>query len=400
MITAAALPESAVPIASSQQSDVRRRIAAIDVLRGVVMVLMVFDHTRETIYLHLQVTDPMDVASTAPALFFTRLAADFCAPVFVFLTGLSAWLYAHPANAAERSPRGFLFKRGLLLVALEWTLVSFAWTGEASPWWVSLQVIWAIGVSMIALALFAGLPRWLIACVGLVIVLGHNLTTPFHVAAGDPGFWIWSVLHERNFLIPPGGWLVVKVSYPVLPWIGVILLGYAAGPWYSQAIDSRRRSRLLVALGVASLSALLVLRGFDLYGETLAWIAGLDSVRTLMSFLNFTKYPPSLDFLLLTLGVAFLVLAWLESVDNWLTRALALYGGAPMFFYLLHLYVLLVLQKTLVATVGANHGERFGVDHIAWVWIVAVALAVALYFPTRAFANYKRRTSRAWVRYF
>jgi len=377
----------------------RARIAAIDVMRGLVIVLMLLDHVREAIYLHMQVGDPMDVGATEPQLFFTRLTAHLCAPTFVFLTGLGAWLYANPAGQPARSPREFLVKRGLLLIFLELTVVNFAWTGDVPPHTLWLQVIWAIGISMVVLGLLSGLPRWLLAAIGFVIVFGHNLLTPISFPPGHPLFAVWTILHERAFLVAEGA-LKIKVTYPVLPWIGVILLGYAAGPLYSQAIDAARRTKALVLLGLGCLALLVVLRGFNIYGETLPWVAGADFTHTLMSFLNYTKYPPSLDFLLFTIGIAFLLMAWFERADNGLSRALAVFGAAPMFFYIVHLYVLLILQKLAVATVGPTHGTRFGVDDFYWVWIGAVLLAVALYFPTRAFARYKRTSKQAWVRYF
>lgn len=375
------------------------RIASIDVLRGLVMVFMLIDHVREAIYLHMQVGDPMDVAATSPALFFTRLLAHLCAPTFVFLTGLGAWLYANPARGAPRSAREFLLKRGLLIIALELTVINFAWTGDIPPHTLWLQVMWAIGISMVVLALVSGLPRWLLATIGFTIVFGHNLLTPIHFPPGHPLFAIWTILHERAFLVPEGA-LRIKVTYPVLPWIGVILLGYVAGPLYSAAIDGLKRTQTLVKLGFGCLALLLVIRGTNFYGETLPWVAGPDAVHTVMSFLNFTKYPPSLDFLLLTLGTAFLILAVLENLHNAATRALSMIGGAPMFFYIVHLYLLLVLQKLAVLAFGANHGTRWGVDEVYWIWVGAAVLVTVLYFPTRAFAQYKRRTARAWVKYF
>jgi uncharacterized membrane protein len=401
--TAAATPYSSAPaIAPAQAAALQRsRIAAIDMLRGLVILLMLVDHVREAIYLHMQVSDPIDVAATEPALFFTRLSAHLCAPVFVFLTGLSAWLYAHPALGVERPASDFLFKRGLLLVVLELTLVNFAWAGDLPPKTVWLQVIWAIGISMIVLSLLL----WLrvsyraLAALGLLIVFGHNLLTPISFQPDEFGYSLWTLLHDRAFLVADGP-VQVKVTYPVLPWIGVILLGYVAGPLYSRAFSSEARAAMLIKLGVGCLVLLAVLRGFNIYGETLPWVAGGDFVHTLMSWLNFTKYPPSLDFLLFTLGVSFLLLNRFEALDNRASRALVIFGGAPMFFYVLHLYVLLVLQRLAVATVGANHGARFGVDDVYWIWIVAAVLAVALYFPCRAFSRYKRTSTRAWVRYF
>jgi len=377
----------------------RSRIASIDVMRGLVMLIMLMDHVREAIYRHLQVGDPMNVATTAPDLFFTRLSAHLCAPTFVFLTGLSAWLYSHPPTGRTRPVRGFLLKRGLLLVVLELTLVNFAWSGEFPPTVIWLQVIWAIGLSMIVLGVLSELPRWALAVSGFLIVFGHNALTPVTFAPGSVLHIPWAILHERVFLIADGS-MKIKVTYPVLPWIGVILLGYAAGPLYSRAVTAARRTRILLALGIGCLCVLAVLRGFNIYGETLPWVRGPDFVHALMSWVDFTKYPPSLDFLLLTLGAAFLLLAGFESRDNPATRALVVFGGAPMFFYLLHLYTLLVLYRVALALFGPNHGERFGVDQVWWIWVVAACLGLALYFPCRAFTQFKRTSSHAWVRYF
>jgi uncharacterized membrane protein len=387
----------AMPLDQAVQA-VRSRIAVIDVLRGLVMLIMLFDHVRETLYLHMQVTDPMTVASTAPALFFTRMAAHFCAPMFVFLTGLSAWLYAHPA-AGPRNATGFLVKRGLLLVALELVVVNFAWAGKFPPPVLYLQVIWVIGLAMIVLALVHRLPIKLLGAVGALIVVGHNALTWMSFEPGTVGYTLWTVLLHRGFLVAEGA-VKLKVTYPLLPWIGVILLGYAAGPLFGRAMAPQRRRQLLLTIGGAALLSLAVLRGFNIYGEELPWVHGETAVQTVMSFFNFTKYPPSLDFLLMTLGTGFLVLAWLEPVENWFTRACATFGGAPMFYYLLHLFVLLGLQHLLVALFGANHGARYGIDVLWPVWVVSLALMPVLYLPCRAFANFKRTSKQAWVRYF
>jgi uncharacterized membrane protein len=376
----------------------RSRIAVIDVLRGLVMLIMLFDHVRETIYLHMQVSDPMDVTTTEPALFFTRLAAHFCAPAFVFLTGLSAWLYAHPASG-PRPATGFLVKRGLLLVFLELVFVNFAWAGVYPPPVLYLQVIWVIGLAMIVLGLVHKLPTALLGAIGLAIISGHNALTWMSFAPGTLAYDAWTILLHRGYLVADGA-VKLKVTYPLLPWIGVILAGYAAGPVYAATMAPQRRRRILVMAGVGALLLLAVLRGFNIYGEALPWTVQDSAVRTVMSFLDYTKYPPSLDFLLMTLGTAALVLAALESRDNWFTRACATFGGAPMFYYLLHLYLLLAMQHLLVAAFGANHGVRYGVDHLWPVWVVALALMPVLYVPCRAFARYKRTSKQAWVRYF
>lgn len=379
-------------------ATVRTRIAVIDVLRGLVMLIMLFDHVRETVFLHHQVGDPMDAAHVDPALFFTRLAAHVCAPMFVFLTGLSAWLYAHPA-AGPRSASGFLFKRGLLLVVLELVFVNFAWSGAFPPAVLYLQVIWVIGLAMMALAVLHKLPLKVLLVLGVAIVAGQHLFTGLRAEEGSVAYSLLTVLLQRGYLVADGA-MKIKVSYPLLPWIGVIVLGYAAGPLYARAFSAKARRRWLLALGAGSLLLLGLLRGFNLYGETLPWVAGETALRTAMSVLNFTKYPPSLDFLLFTLGLGMLGLAWLESVDNGVTRVCATFGGAPMFYYLLHLYLLLIIGIILTAVLGANHGARYGVEHIWQVWLIALALMPVLYFPCRAFARYKRSSQQAWVRYF
>jgi uncharacterized membrane protein len=376
----------------------RSRIAVIDVLRGLIMLIMLFDHVREAIYVHVPLSDPVDAVHTDPALFFTRIATHFCAPLFVFLTGLSAWLYAHPASG-PRSATGFLVKRGLLLVFLELVVVNFAWYGVFPPQTIFLQVIWVIGLAMIVLGLVHKLPTALLGAVGLAIIFGHNALTWMSFAPGTVAYDVWTLLLHRGYLVADGA-IKVKVAYPLLPWIGVILAGYAAGPVYAATMTPERRRRILVAAGVCALLLLAVLRGFNIYGEELPWTVQDSAIRTVMSFLALTKYPPSLDYLLLTLGTGALALAALEPRDNWLTRACATFGGAPMFYYLLHLYVLLGMQRLLVATLGANHGARYGVDHVWPVWVVALALMPLLYFPCRAFARYKRTSKQAWVRYF
>jgi uncharacterized membrane protein len=238
-----------------------------------------------------------------------------------------------------------------------------------------------------------------LALLGVAIIAGQHLLTGLQAQEGSAGYYLLTLLLQRGYLLADGA-MKIKVSYPLLPWIGVILLGYAAGPLYARGFASMTRRRWLLALGGGSLLLLAVLRGFNLYGETLPWVAGDTALRTFMSVFNFTKYPPSLGFLLFTLGLGLLGLAWLESVDNWFTRACATFGSAPMFYYLLHLYLLLAIGITLTAVLGANHGSRYGVEHIWQVWLIALALMPVLYFPCRAFANYKRSSTQAWVRYF
>ncbi|MBH3370218.1 DUF1624 domain-containing protein [Pseudomonas carnis] len=377
----------------------RKRLLSIDALRGLVILFMLLDHVRETFLLHRQVSDPMSIDSTEPALFFSRTLAHLCAPVFVLLTGLSAWLYGQKYQG-RRDVSAFLFKRGLFLVVLEFTLVNFAWTFQLPPSVIYMQVIWAIGISMIALAALVWLPRaWLIG-LALVIIAGHNLLDGLHFAAGSMLHVPWTILHERNWIEVSEN-LRLRTTYPVLPWIGVIALGYGLGPWFANATLPDVRQRYLLVAGVGALVGFGLLRALNGYGEQ-PWQAYDSSVLTLMSFFNITKYPPSLLFLALTLGIGLLLLLAFERAGHkrWI-GVLAVFGAAPMFFYLLHLYVLKILYVACVALFGLNHGTYFGFDDIGAVWLAALLLPIALYLPVRWFAGLKaRRRDLAWLKYF
>ena len=374
------------------------RLRSIDALRGLIILFMLLDHVRETFLLHRQVGDPMDVASTAPELFFSRTLAHLCAPLFVFLTGLSAFLYGEK-HSGRRDVSTFLFKRGLFLVFLEFTLVSFAWTFQFPPTVIYLQVIWAIGLSMIALSVLVYQPRPVLAALGVLIVAGHNLLDGLHFGVESALHIPWAVLHDRGW-IEVSDTLRLRTSYPLLPWIGVIALGYAAGPWFaSTASATARRSKLWLS-GLGLLGGFVLLRLLNGYGEK-PWSVGATDVQTVMSFFNITKYPPSLLFISLTLGLGLLLLIALE---RWQERAwlkpLVIFGAAPMFFYLLHLYVLKLLYLIAVAVWGLNQGTYFGFDSVGAVWLCSAVLAVVLFPAVRWFAALKgRRRDIAWLKY-
>lgn len=375
------------------------RLTSIDQLRGTVIVLMLLDHVRETFYMHQQVGDPMVVDQVEPALFVSRLLAHLCAPVFVLLTGLSAWLYASGKPDGRRAASAFLLKRGLFLVVLELLVVNFAWTLQFPPSVMYLQVIWAIAISMIALAGLLWLPRGALAVLALAVIAGHNLLDGVRVQGDGVLAVLWKVLHQRDWITVTDG-LRLRTSYPVLPWIGVIALGWVIGPWFARGGDALLRQRRLWMAGAGALLAFVILRAVNLYGDS-PWQSFATLGSTLMSVFNVTKYPPSLLFLLLTLGIGLLLLRLYEQPR--VARALAPLadiGAAPMFFYLLHLYVLKLLYVLAEARWGHTHGAYFAVDHVASLWVITALLALALYWPTRAFARFKaRRRDLAWLRY-
>jgi len=373
------------------------RIQSIDALRGLVMLLMLLDHVREHFFYYVPMSDPVNINTTESSLFFTRLSAHFCAPIFVFLAGLSAYLYGQKKQEGKQSLMVFLLKRGLFIIILEITLVNFLWFGTYKT--IFLQVMWAIGLSMISLGFLSKLPRLWIGIIGFSIVAGHNLLSPIHFEPNEFGYVIWTILHDRGFLISDG-LIPIKVSYPVLPWIGVILLGYFAGPIFSDKMTSEKRIKTLSTLGISSLVLLLIIRGFNIYGETSHWFVQDSSVKTMMSFVNFTKYPPSLDFILLTIGIGLLLLSLFEKINTKYLLLLKTYGSSPMFFYLFHLLILLIIYQICILIDGLNKGNYYGVDSVGEIWLITFILAIALYYPTKLFSEYKRKSTYPLIKYF
>lgn len=378
------------------ESVLKKRIESIDIMRGIVMLIMLLDHVRERFFYHQQVSDPMTLDTTSTELFISRLAAHFCAPIFVFLTGVSAWLYSHPQSSPERSAKGFLIKRGLFLIALECTVITFQWIGNYDMIW--LQVIWAIGISMLALALVISLPHFYLAIIGLVIVFGHNLLTPITFLPNEWGYTIWAILHDRGNILS-NDYIGIRASYPVLPWIGVIILGYVLGPIYSASFETNKRHQYLISLGLICFVIFAILRGLNIYGETLDWQQSDSFIMTLKSIFNLTKYPPSLAYLLLTLGGMLLCLSVLEWVKPKYGKVLAIFGSAPMFFYITHLYLLLILYQLAINILGPNYGDLYAFTNIGYVWLTSILLAVLLYFPSKYFSQYKHQSKQAYIKY-
>lgn len=379
------------PTISEEAQALRSRIVSIDALRGLVMLLMLVDHVREFIYLHAQVRDPMDLSLTPPGLVLTRLTSHFCAPVFILLTGLSASLHAQK-HGDRRATSVFLAKRGLLLILLEVTLVNLAWTRSLTPPILYLQVIWAIGLSMVALAALLWLPRAALILFAAAVMLGHNGLDGLVLQRGDTGYVLWSILHQRGTIELP--WGVARTSYPVLPWFGVIAAGYALGPLFAGAVAPGTRRAWLLALGGTALAAFFSLRSFNGYGEPVPWRTGATPLLTVLSFVNLTKYPPSADFLLLTLGLGLGLLALLEAVPARRLAWLLTFGGAPLFFYLAHLWLLRLLHDGALALGLAGPSDRIEAGAPWQIWLVAAILVPPLWLACRWMVRLKRRT--AW----
>ncbi len=377
----------------------RTRLESIDAVRGFVMILMLLDHLRETWLVLVPMPDPVDARTVLPALAIARFLASFCAPVFVALTGLSAYLFSVGHSRGETA--AFLMKRGLLLMAIDLLYLSPLYWGVVPKPTFWLQVIWCLGLCMVLLAGLIRLPRPARIALGLALVCGHNLLDPIRLHQGDTLFPIWALLHQRDVIALPFGF-IAKTTYPILPWVGVMLLGHAIGPWFARAIDPSQRMRRLTRLGAVMIVAFVALRTLNVYGDAPWFIVEGSSLRTAISFLSMTKYPPSLLFLLPTLGGGALMLALFERLNSSrLVLALAVFGGAPMFFYLLHLTVLRILYHAALAWWGPTEDGVFMVDGYGWVLGWYAALIIPLYLPTAWFSRLKqRRRDIAWLRFF
>lgn len=393
-------PGSVAPDTKSRATPVARsRLENIDALRGFVMVLMLLDHLRETWFVYYAVTDPINAQTILPAIGFARFAVSFCAPIFVALTGLGVYLFSINHTVEETS--AYLLKRGLLLMAIELLYLSPLYWGVVPQPTFWLQVIWCIGICMIALAALMRLPRPALIALGLILVCFHNLLDPIRLTQDDALFPLWAGLHQRDTIALPFGF-VAKTTYPILPWLGVISLGFGIGPWFHPDTAPETRQRRLLMLGIGMIGAFIVLRLLNVYGDQPWFVVEGDPVRSLISFISMTKYPPSLLFLLPTLGGGALLLVLFERIrTSGLVAALAVFGAAPMFFYLLHLTLLRVLYHSALAIWGPTHGNYYGFDNYNWVLVWYVALLVPLYLPTVWFSRLKRRRRDiSWLKYF
>lgn len=373
------------------------RLASIDVLRGIVIVIMALDHVRA--YFTDVRFDPLDPAQSNLLLYFTRWITNYCAPVFVFLAGTSAYLIRKRNTAAQTAQ--FLATRGLWLIVLEMTLITMSWTFNLDytngP---ILQVIWAIGVSMLFLAAMVRLRWYEVGAIGIAICVLHNLFESVPMPQSDGWSMVWSLLYVK------GPTPIAFVYYPLIPWIGVMAMGYALGVVFD--LDAARRRRTLVWLGTGAIVAFLVLRLLNGYGDPDPWSVQGDAARTLMSFLDVEKYPPSLMYILVTLGPALLLLAAFENVRGPATRRFAVFGRVPLCFYVLHLPVIHLAAglTALAAGYGTHVLTRSFMDFpatwglgLGWVYAIWAMVVLALYPICKAFADIKRRRRDWWLSY-
>lgn len=370
---------------------------------------MALDHVRDYFHADALIYDPTDLSQTSPVLFFTRWITHYCAPLFVFLAGTSAFLVGQRKTKKQLSI--FLLTRGLWLMFLEITVVNFGWFFNPEFPSIFLVVIWTLGLSMVVLSGAIHLPQKLIFGLGLLIVAAHNLLDNVHVPGTDWKAFLWAELHEpRRFAV---GERSVGTGYPVLPWIGVMLLGYCFGNLFTEKFPPSRRKKWLLGLGAATIAAFVLIRLTNFYGDPNPWVIQNSFTYSILSFLNTTKYPPSLLYILMTLGPAFIFLAYTERASNSLSRAVIHIGRVPMFYYLIHIYLIHLLAMGAAELSGLNwdvfilqkwpwlepqlkgYGFSLGVTYLVWIGVVLL-----LYPLCKWYDGYKQRNKdKKWLSY-
>lgn len=386
--------------------ETNKRILSIDLLRGLVMVIMALDHVRDYFHAGAFLYDPLDLEKTSTILFFTRWITHFCAPVFMFLAGTSAFLVGQRKTKKQLS--AFLLKRGLWLVFLELVIVNFGWNFAITFPTMLFIVIWALGISMIVLAGLIHLPKKIILLIGILLVAGHNLLDSIHVPGNTLPAFGWSLLHDPNFFTWQGKSLFI--GYPVLPWIGIMALGYCLGNLYTTGYDAAKRKRTLLLIGGSAIGLFILLRLTNVYGDAAHWSQQKSPFLTFLSFIKTSKYPPSLLYILMTLGPAMIFLAFTEKANNAVAKVFSVYGRVPMFYYILHIYLIhltamiasefftnvdwrtWLLNQPLWFNDGLK-GYGFSLKIVYLVWLVIV---IGLYPLCKWYDRYKANHKEKW----
>jgi uncharacterized membrane protein len=398
------------PEAVDSPAPVKTRVASVDALRGLVMIIMALDHVRDFFHAAAFQFQPEDLTRTTVAIFFTRWITHLCAPVFMFTAGIGAFFWLSRRRTISELSR-FLWKRGLWLIVLELTVLRFAMNFGLFSGVLLLSILWALGWSMIALGFLARLPIRTLAIVSVAVIALHNLADPIQASRFGAAAGLWNILHQIGvFHVGP---ITALSAYPLVPWFAVMAAGFCFGPILSLNPASRRRSML--RLGLGTIAAFLVIRAINVYGDPQPWSQQGQPVMTALSFLRCTKYPPSLDFLLMTLGPALVLLAMLDRVRLSKTNPLMVFGRVPLFYFLGHFYLahLLAIPLAFVRYGRAgflfnpqfpsgnvanpyppDYGYSLGVVYMIWIGVVAAMYPLCLWF-----ARLKERRSDWWLSY-
>jgi uncharacterized membrane protein len=401
---------SVAPVTVDSQAAPKSRIASVDALRGFVMIIMALDHVRDFFHAAAFQFQPDDLTRTTVALFFTRWITHICAPVFMFTAGLGAFFWLGRGRTTSELSI-FLWKRGLWLVVLELTVLRFAMNFSLLSGVVLLSILWALGWSMVALGFLVHLPIRTLAIVSVLVIALHNLADPLQASQFGPAAWLWNILHQQG-IFRVGSALALS-GYPLVPWSAVMAAGFCFGPIMS--LDPARRRRWMLRLGLGMMAAFVLIRAINVYGDPQPWSHQPQPVMTALSFLRCTKYPPSLDFLLMTLGPGLLLLALFDRIRLAKSNPILVFGRVPLFYFLGHFYVahLLTIPLALwryghagflfnpqISTGNvanpfpANYGYSLGVVYLFWIAVVALMYPLCLWF-----ARLKERRRDWWLSY-
>ena len=380
----------------------KTRIESIDLLKGVVMVIMALDHVRDYFHYSAFMFNPADPTQSTLPIFFTRWITHFCAPAFSFLAGLSAFMVGKRKSKSELSV--FLIKRGIWLIFIELTIVCFGWYFDLQFRTLGLLVIWSLGISMIILAALIYLPRNYILLISLLLICFHNLLDNVHF----PGNVLWSVVHEQ-MIYKFSGNKILLIGYPIVPWFTVMALGYYFGSLYDKSFDNSKRKKLLNSIGIIAVAIFVVLRLANLYGDPKQFKEFGSFSQNLISFLNPNKYPPSLLYLLMTLGAAFLFLANTEKLKGRLVNFFCTFGRVPFFYYILHIYIIHIIamimaqisgwgwKKMILSTFIAFEPNMKGYGYSLWiVYVIWISVILLLYPLCKKFDKYKQAHKEKW----
>ncbi len=385
-----------------------KRINSIDITRGIVMVIMALDHVRDLMHVHSITQSPTNLETTTPILFFTRWITYLCAPTFVFLAGTSAYLAFKKSSSISLS-RNFLVKRGLYLIVLEFIVVNFALFFDPLFHTLLFEVIAAIGFGFIILGLILKASVKTIGIIGLVILFCHNLVPLIPLPENSIAKTILAFLFNQT-AFPVFSNRVFVMAYPPIPWLSIMLMGFASGKFFEYTIEKRKS--LFIKLGFLALFLFITIRLINMYGDPVPWSSQKTAVFTFLSFMNVTKYPPSLLFSLITLGILFLMLAFVERSGSKLSQIVTVYGKVPLFYFIIHFFLIHILMVGLMflqgfswsqmdfasGTFGRPKGVQSGVE--LWViYLIWIGVVIMLYKPCLWFGKYKSEHKQWWLRY-
>jgi uncharacterized membrane protein len=384
-------------------SKATHRIFSIDLLRGLVMVLMALDHVRDFFHDDAMLHEPLDLQTTTPFLFFTRFITHYCAPVFIFLAGVSAYLIGLRKSKAELS--AFLIKRGLWLMLIEFVIITFGWTFNPFYNVMVFQVIGAIGMSMLCMGLLVRLPYSVIFSLGIFIIISHSLFE--NIGSG----FLYDLTYGHFAPYPVTDTHTLLIIYSFVPWLGIMLLGYGFGKLFTPDFGAGKRKKILLYSGTGMLLLFVVLRYFNLYGDPAPWTLQKDALYSFFSFINVSKYPASLLYTCITLGPAMLLLVAFEKSKGKLVHIISVFGRVPFFYYILHIYLIHILTVVVFYASGYTAADIvnpsspflfrpqvFGFN-LYIVYIIWIGVLVILYPLCKWYNHYKSRHKHWWLSY-